>query len=79
MAVVPIKAGTEVEPPKVDPDLVEHLEMLLTRARNGEVQGYCAGYVIAQDDDHWFMADEGYVPLLSFATRKGIEALESDD
>jgi hypothetical protein len=74
-----LKSGAPVKPPAVDPDLIAHLEMLLEHARKGEVQGYCAGFVVLDDDDHWFMADEGFIPLLSFATRKGIQALESDD
>ena len=77
MVVVPIKPAAK--PPDVDPDLVAILETLLIAAKNGEVRGFCAGFVIEGEGDHWFMADEGYIPLLSFVTRKGVEALESDD
>lgn len=79
MAVVPIKAGTVQKPPEVDPDLVSVLENLLAHAKAGEVRGFCAGFVIGDDGDHWFMADEGYIPVLSFFTRKSVEHLESDD
>lgn len=79
MPVVPIKSGAVAKPPEVDQDLVSVLETLLAHAKAGEVRGFCAGFVIAEEGDHWFMADEGYIPLLSFVTRKGIDALESDD
>lgn len=79
MAVVPIKAGTEPKPPAVDPDLVSVLENLLEQAKAGRVQGLCVGFVIDDEGDHWFMADEGYIPSLSFFTRKAVEALEADD
>lgn len=79
MAVVPIKAGTVQKPPEVDPDLVSVLENLLAHAKTGQIQGFCAGFVIDDEGDHWFMADEGYIPALSFFTRKAVEALEADD
>ena len=80
MAVVPIKSGAvDTKPPEVDQDLVDVLERLLSHAKAGEVQGFCAGFVIDDEGEHWFMADDGSIPLLSFVSRKGIEALESDD
>lgn len=79
MAVIPIKAGMAATPPAVDEDLVTHLELLLAHAKAGEIQGFCAGYVIHGEGDLWFMADEGQIPLLSFFTRKSVEGLESDD
>ena len=77
MAVVQIRS--EANPPEVDPDLVSILETLLVHAKAGEVRGFCAGFVIGDDGDSWFMADPGYIPLLSFVTRKGVEGLEADD
>lgn len=80
MAVVPIKSGTvPVKAPEIDQDLIAVLESLLEHAKAGEVRGYCAGFVIGDECDNWFMADEGYIPLLSFVTRKGLSDLESDD
>lgn len=80
MTVVPIKSGAvAVKPPEVDKDLVEILETLLAHAKAGEVRGFLAGFVLDGEGDHWFMADEGNIPLLSFVSRKAIEALESDD
>jgi hypothetical protein len=79
MPVVQMKSGAPLKLPAVDPELVSHLEMLLEHARKGEIQGYCAGYIVNGDDDNWYMADEGQIPLLSFTTRKAVHAIEADD
>lgn len=79
MPVVQIHSGAPPKVPEIDQDLIAVLESLLEHAKAGQVRGYCAGFVIGEECDHWFMADEGYIPLLSFVTRKAVEALESDD
>lgn len=79
MAVVPIKGTVEQKPPEVDPDLVSVLENLLLHAKAGEVRGLCVGFVVCDESDFWFMADEGYIPITSFITRKAVQDLESDE
>lgn len=78
MNIIPIRPGV-VKAPKVDPDLVGHLKLMLDAAERGEIQGYIGGYVLDESSDFWFMAEPEWIPHLSFVTRKGLAQLESDD